>query len=134
MNLANLGRSNAQLPTSPGTFDRALTVSVRCVRGRAHTDVVSVANFGVLLCIVSLAAPGLADELADKGRAIFKNNQHVVVTVQVVLKSKFSMGGVGGAANESRQDLTGTVLDPSGLTVLALSATDPGQMMQNMMA
>jgi S1-C subfamily serine protease len=91
-----------------------------------------------LLCfmglIVSLAAPAGADELADKGRAIFKSHQQAVVTVQVVLKSKFSMGGLGGQANESRQDLTGTVLDPSGLTVLALSATDPGQMMQSMIA
>jgi S1-C subfamily serine protease len=86
------------------------------------------------MCLALLAAPSRADELADKGRAVFKNNQHVVVTVSVVIKSKFSMGGFGGPANESRQDLTGTVLDPDGLTVLALSATDPGQMVQNLMS
>src|SRR5262249_47068456 len=76
----------------------------------------------------------LADDFADKGRTIFKKNQHSVVTVQIVVKSKFSMGGIGGQSNESRQDLTGTVVDPSGLTVLSLSATDPGQMVQSMMA
>jgi S1-C subfamily serine protease len=80
-----------------------------------------------------LALPGRADELADKGRDIFKKNQRAVVTVQVVIKSKYSMGGMGGQANESKQDLTGTVVDPSGLTVLALSATDPSGMIQNMM-
>jgi S1-C subfamily serine protease len=75
-----------------------------------------------------------SDELADKGRAIFKQNQHAVVTVQIVLKSKFSVGGRGGESNESRQDVTGTLVDPSGLTVLSLSATDPGQMLQSMLA
>ncbi len=91
-----------------------------------------------LCCLISLslslAAPCRADDLAEKGRAIFKKNQHSVVTVEIVLKSKFSMPGMGGQANESRQDVTGTVLDAAGLTVLSLSATDPGQLMQNMMA
>ena len=81
-----------------------------------------------------LAFPTPADELADKGKAIFKKNQHSVVTVQLVLKSKISMPGMGGQANESRQDVTGTVMDPGGLTVLSLSATDPGQLLQNMMS
>jgi len=91
-----------------------------------------------LICLLSLslslAAPCRADDLAEKGRAIFKKNQHSVVTVEIVLKSKFSMPGMGGQANESRQDVTGTVLDTAGLTVLSLSATDPGQLVQNMMA
>jgi hypothetical protein len=78
--------------------------------------------------------PCRADDLIEKGRAIFKKNQHSVVTVQIVVKSKFSMGGMGGQSNESRQDVTGTVVDPSGLTVVSLSATDPGQMVQTMIA
>lgn len=61
-------------------------------------------------------------------------NRHSVVTVQIVVKSKFSVGGMGGQSNESRQDVTGTIIDPSGLTVLSLAATDPGQMMQNVIA
>jgi len=81
-----------------------------------------------------LAGTGQADDLADKGRAIFKEHQHSVVTVQLVLKSKFSMTGLGGQSSESRQDVTGTVVDGSGLTVLSLSATDPGQFFQNFMA
>ena len=91
-----------------------------------------------LVCILALlatpASSGRADELADKGREIFKQHQRAVVTVQVVMKTKYSMGGMGGQANESKQDLTGTVVDPSGLTVIALSATDPGSMLQNMMS
>jgi len=79
-----------------------------------------------------LAVPCRGDELTEKGRAIFKQHQHSVVTVQIVVKSKFSMGGMGGQSNESRQDVTGTVVDASGLTVVSLSATDPSQMMQSM--
>jgi len=87
----------------------------------------------ILLAVVP-AAPSRADELADKGREIFQQYQHAVVTVQLVTKTKMSFGGAGEQSNEAKQDLTGTVLDPSGLTVLSLSACEPGEMMQNIMA
>lgn len=96
-----------------------------------HTATLSVLSFMVLLA--NFAAPSRADELADKGREIFKKNQRAVVTVQVVVKMKFSLPGMGGQANESKQDVTGTVVDPSGLTVLALSSCEPGDMIQSMM-
>ena len=86
----------------------------------------------MLALLPCLVLVGRADEVSAEGRAIFKKYQHAVVTVQLVLKSKFSMSGRGGEANESRQDVTGTVVDPSGLAVLSLSATDPAQMLQSM--
>lgn len=89
---------------------------------------------GCLGALLVSNSPCSADELADKGRTVFKTYRHSVVTVQIVIKSKFSMGGMGGQANEMRQDVTGTIIDPSGLTVLSLAATDPGQMMQNVIA
>jgi hypothetical protein len=93
------------------------------------------ASFCALAFAVLVCMPGLsADDLADKGRAIFNKHQRGVVTVQIVLKNKFSMGGMGSQSNEARQDVTGTVLDSSGLTVLSLSATDPGALIQTMMA
>jgi hypothetical protein len=81
--------------------------------------------------LVGLAGHCPADELAVKGRDIFNKNQQAVVTVQEVLKMTYS-----GAAksSENRQEITGTVVDPSGLTVLALSAADPSEMYQRMMA
>lgn len=93
----------------------------------------SISLLSLIVAVASFSAAGRADELAATGRNLFTQYQHAVVTVQLVLKSKFSMGGMGERANESRQDVTGTVVDPSGLTVLALSATDPGQMMQSML-
>jgi len=88
----------------------------------------------VLSVLASRPACSRADELAERGRDIFKKNQRAVITVQIVMKLKFSVPGLGGQANESRQDLTGTVVDPSGLTVLALSSCEPADMFQNMMA
>ena len=94
------------------------------------------------LCRISLvlgllagtfAAPCGADELIDKGRAIFKTNQQAVVIVQLVLKTKMSFGGAGGRAAEARHDATGTVIDPSGLTVLSLNSTDPSLLLEAMM-
>ena len=75
-----------------------------------------------------LAATCHADELADKGRDIFKKNEHAVVTVQVVLKTTYSGNGRSSNPGETKQDLTGTVIDPSGLTVLALSSVDPAEL------
>jgi hypothetical protein len=83
------------------------------------------------LMLAGATATCHADEVGEKGREILKQHQHSVVTVQVVLKMSYA-----GAAKstENRQDLTGTVVDPSGLTVLALSACDPSDMYQRMMS
>ena len=81
------------------------------------------------LLLVCPSLPSRADELAAKGRAILERNQDTVVTVQVVLKTSSS----GQASRETKQDITGTVVDPSGLTVLALSACDPNEMLQRIM-
>src|SRR5262245_27837605 len=70
-----------------------------------------------------------ADELGTKGRDILEKNQDSVVTVQVVLKTTSS----GSRSQETKQDISGTVIDPSGLTVVALSACDPNEMLQRMM-
>lgn len=87
--------------------------------------------FATVLLAADAMTPGRADELAEKGRDIFKKHQHAVVTVQVVVKMSYSGAG---RTTENRQDLTGTVVDPSGLTVLALSACDPSEMFQRMMS
>ena len=87
--------------------------------------------FALALLLVGTTSPCQADEIAEKGRNIFKQHQHAVVTVQVVIKVSYA-----GAAktSENRQDLTGTVIDSTGLTVLALSACDPTEMYQRMMS
>ena len=93
-----------------------------------------VPTFRAIALTLLLTPLSQADELAEKGRDIFSKNQRAVVTVQVVVKMKFSVPGMGGQANESKQDVTGTVVDSSGLTVVALSSCEPGDMIQTMMA
>jgi hypothetical protein len=80
------------------------------------------------------AAPCFPSELAEKGRDIFNKNQHAVVTVEIVLKMTYSSSGQPSAPQETKQEATGTVVDPSGLTVLALSACDPSDMYQRVMS
>jgi len=81
---------------------------------------------------MTLTFPARADEVSDKGREIFKKQKEVVVTVQVVQKVTSSAGGRTSEPREGKQDLTGTVVDPSGLTVLALSAVDPSDLYKRM--
>lgn len=84
-----------------------------------------------LLLAAGLGLPARADDIAAKGREIFNQHQRSVVTLQLVVKTKFSMGGRSGQSNEQMQMAAGTVLDASGLTVVSLSGTDPGQMVAN---
>ena len=72
----------------------------------------------------SLTLAGV-DEFAAKGREVLAKNSQSVVCVQVVLKMTYS-----GSGNESKLELTGTVIDGSGLTVVALSACDPSEVYQ----
>src|SRR2546426_3606018 len=77
---------------------------------------------------------GGADEMAEKARAIFKKNQSSVITVQLVVKSKMAFAGAGGDSRESKQEVSGTVIDPSGLTAVSLSSTDPTSLLQGFMS
>ena len=97
----------------------------------------------LLFCLASVslglvvAIPCGAQDLAAKGRAVFAKHQASVVTVQLVVKSKMGiagLAGLGGDAKESKEEVTGTVIDPSGLTAVALSSTDPTGLLQGMMS
>lgn len=86
-----------------------------------------------LLAAVLVAGAGLtlhADEAAEKGRAIFMKNRQCAVTVQLTQKISVSIPGRSATPRENRLEVTGTVVDPSGLTVVALSACDPSDILQ----
>lgn len=86
----------------------------------------------VAALLLALAGAGRADEVSEKGREVFKKQQRTVVTVQLVQKVTDSAGGRSGESQEAKTDVTGAVIDPSGLTVLALSVTDPTEMYRRM--
>jgi hypothetical protein len=91
--------------------------------------------FSAVICVGLVLGHGAAYAASDftsNARAVFEKQKETVVTVQIVIKSTVNMNG-RQQSNESRQDVTGTVIDPSGLVVMSLSVTDPGQFMQNLM-
>ena len=79
------------------------------------------------------SGPSFAQSMEEQGRAIFEQYKHAVVTVQLVIKQKFSASGMPSQEDESKAEVTGTVINPEGLTVLALSSTDPTSIYMNMM-
>lgn len=87
---------------------------------------------GLLIALALTAAPARADEISEKGLAVFNKNSEAVVTLEIVLKTSFSSNGRSSGPKEAKEEITGTVIDPSGLTVLALSACDPGEFYRRM--
>ena len=96
-----------------------------------RTAVASTALILVLALFASVSAG--AQDIAAKGRQIFEKNRGSVVTVQLIVENKFGVAGLSNEAQESKQEVTGTVIDTSGLTVVSLSGTDPSSLMQGFM-
>ncbi|MBN2311210.1 MAG: trypsin-like peptidase domain-containing protein [Candidatus Hydrogenedentes bacterium] len=83
---------------------------------------------GILVALVLGAQAAGADDIAVQGRAILDQYADTVITVKMVIKI-----AAMGSSEETPQEVTGTVIDPSGLIVVALSATDPMSMLKGMM-
>ncbi|HOS02587.1 MAG TPA: serine protease [Candidatus Hydrogenedentes bacterium] len=88
----------------------------------------------VAVAIAGWVCPASADEVALAGRGILEKNKQAVVTVELVIKMQYSMAGAGSQQNEMKSEVSGTVIDASGLTVVSLSATDPAAVYQEMMS
>lgn len=87
----------------------------------------------VLLAAVALPNASQGDELADQGRKIFNDHRQAVVTVKAVIKMKMNIPGAGGQNNESKSDVTGTVIQPDGLTVISLSSVEPNNLIESIL-
>jgi S1-C subfamily serine protease len=86
-----------------------------------------------LMAVTLLAVTAAAGEIEDQARAVLEKNRTAVVTIKLVVKQKFSMMGQSAEEEESNLEATGTVISPEGLTVVALSATDPTSMYKSML-
>jgi hypothetical protein len=89
---------------------------------KKHITLVLSITLAVGCATVSL--PPQADNLAKSGRDILAKSQGAVVAVKLAIKQSVSMGG-RESKSESKTETTGTVIDPSGLTVVSLATTDP---------
>jgi hypothetical protein len=76
-----------------------------------------------------LAAATFADDTATRGRQVLTKYQDTVLTVRTVVNYTVSYSG-RDQQSESKSDTIGTVIDPSGLTVISLSAIDPSAMLK----
>jgi S1-C subfamily serine protease len=88
---------------------------------------------GALVALAAAGTPVLAQDDRAAGREIVKKWQNAIVTVRVVLKMRVSVGGREMQSMDESVETVGTVIDPSGLTVLSLGALNPGSMMNKMM-
>src|SRR5690242_12439219 len=85
--------------------------------------------FAGFFALSTLATFG--DDFATKGRGILEKNAPAVLTVQVFLKMTY---GGSSSPNESKEDLTATVVDGYGVTVMAMTACDPSELYQRVMS
>ena len=87
----------------------------------------------LLLAPALLSTPLAAQDNRSAARDVVKKWQEAVVNVRVVLKMRMSMGGREMQASDDPVDTVGTVIDPSGLTVMSLGSLNPGAMMSKLM-
>jgi len=90
----------------------------------------------LLLFFCALAGVSLADEAAAiqaaRSRAaasIVRNNRDAVIHVSAVLSVETSATGMPGRKQEEKMETVGTIVDPSGLTVVSLVSLDPFSVM-----
>lgn len=83
-------------------------------------------------CFVATASV-FADEVAERGRAIMGEHRDAVVTISLVLQQRMSFPGSPSRNEETKTEATGTVISPTGLTVISLSKADPSALLEAMM-
>ncbi len=92
----------------------------------------TIATAGILLAL----CPGLvlpAQDSRGPARAVVQKWQEVVVNVRIALKLRMSAGGREVQSTDEMVEAVGTVIDPSGLTVLSLGSLNPGGMLSRLM-
>ena len=79
--------------------------------------IIAAVTVGVVL---AAAGDARAQDARVAARDVIKKWQEAVVNVRVVLKTRMSMGGREMQSADDSVDAVGTVIDPSGLTVMSL--------------
>jgi len=90
-----------------------------------------------IICVVAImfmsAQSVWADDVSDKGRAVFEKWEPSIVTVKMVTTQRMVMMGQESSKSEEKSEATGTIIDPSGLVVFSLTSSDPSSAMSKMM-
>ena len=87
---------------------------------------------GAAALALGVGSLNAADEAArEKARQVFQKHKDAVVWVSAVVKIELTLAGRTQTPPERKLQVLGTVIDPSGLVVVAFSAVDPGAAMQD---
>jgi Trypsin-like peptidase domain len=93
--------------------------------------IVRVASAIAATLVMSSAIAAQDDRAA--AREIVKRWQGAIVNVRVALKMRMSAGGREMQSMDESVETVGTVIDPSGLTVLSLGSLNPAAMLNKLM-
>jgi len=86
----------------------------------------------VVCCLLFLSAIAGAEDGVPAGRKIISDFQNSVVTLEVVISNRMGMAGQE-STSEGKTEITATVIDPSGLAVFSLSASNPADIFGRLM-
>jgi len=92
-----------------------------------------VVGFIVGSMLVGAGVAGAQDNGAA-ARKILEANKDAVVKVKVVTQTSVVFNGKEAQSTEAKTEITGTVMDSSGLMLVSLSAVDPSRMMDSFMS
>lgn len=93
-----------------------------------------IAALAVLMPVGLMTGAAHAQTTAARGREVVARFSNAVITVRLAAKMRMAVEGREMPEEESTSEITGTVIDPSGLTVCALSEADPTQAIAAMTA
>jgi S1-C subfamily serine protease len=85
------------------------------------------------LAVLLVAGVCYAGDSVTTARDLVAKYQNAVITVKLAIKQSMSAPGRESPKVETKTETTGTVIDPTGLTVVSLSSTDPSDAYQKVM-
>lgn len=102
------------------------------MRTRTNQSLVAAAAV-VLVVMAAHATAQEADSLKSRAKELLKTHQDAVVHVKIALKQTMSFAGQDLPGQDTQVEVTGTMIDPSGLAVVSDSEIDPMSFMMGMM-
>ncbi|MBN1445163.1 MAG: trypsin-like peptidase domain-containing protein [Candidatus Omnitrophica bacterium] len=86
----------------------------------------------VVFCLFFFSASEAAEDGVSAGRKIISESQNCVITLEIVISSRMGMAGQE-STSEGKTEITATIIDPSGLAVFSLSASNPADIFGRLM-
>jgi hypothetical protein len=88
--------------------------------------------FGITPAARAQAAGGAPADIRATGRQLAKESASAILTVRLVISHKIGYEGQQSQEGERKNEISGTVISPDGLTMVPLSEIDPSEMFRRM--